>query len=109
MPINSRAKGVRGELELAAILREYGFEAKRGQQHAGGADSQDVKHNIDGFHFECKLVEGLSLYPAMEQAKRDKAPDDIPVVAHRRNKKEWLAILPLRDFLKLLKEEVFIH
>lgn len=35
--MNSRNKGKRGEREFAALLREHGFDARRGQQFAGGA------------------------------------------------------------------------
>lgn len=100
--MNSRDKGARGERELAQFLREHGFEARRGVQFAGGPDSQDVVHNIPGCHVECKRVEQLSLYKALDQARRDAAPDAIPLVAHRRNKREWVAILPLSDFLGLI-------
>ena len=31
----SRNKGKRGELELAHVLQEHGFDARRGQQFAG--------------------------------------------------------------------------
>jgi Holliday junction resolvase len=37
--MNSRAKGKRGELEIAKVLRENGYDAHRGQQYKGGADS----------------------------------------------------------------------
>lgn len=103
MSINSREKGCRGERELAAYLRDRGFEAIRGQQHAGGADSQDVKHNVPGVHIECKRVERGNLYDWLHQAQRDAGPGNTPVVMHRRNKKEWVAILPLDDYLTLIR------
>ena len=41
--MNSRAgKGKVGEREFAELLRAHGFDARRGQQFAGGADSPDV-------------------------------------------------------------------
>lgn len=102
MAINSRDKGVRGELELSAFLREHGVEAKRGQQHAGGAGSPDVVHDIPGVHLECKRTEQVKLWDWMAQAERD-AAGLTPVVAHRKNRKEWVAILPLTDLIQLLK------
>lgn len=110
MAKNSRAKGVRGELEAAKLLQEYGFTAKRGQQHAGGADSQDVKHDMEGFHIEVKRVEALGLYDAMDQASRDAASTgkgEVPLVLHRKNGKPWLVIMLAADFLKIAKEELF--
>ena len=42
--MNSRDKGKRGERELAAILKEYGYcEARRGQQYCGADGSADRK------------------------------------------------------------------
>jgi len=98
--INSRTKGAVGEREIAEFLRERGYEARRGQQFSGGSDSPDVVHNIEGVHLEVKRTEAGNLYKWLAQAKRD-AKGKVPVVVHRRNKQEWVAILPLDDFLKL--------
>ena len=103
--MNSRAMGVVGERELAALLREYGFEARRGQQYSGGGDSPDVI-GLPGFHVECKRVEAGSLYTWLAQAKRDSAGTNlVPLVCHRRNHNEWVAILRLEDFLKMIQRE----
>lgn len=104
MPKDSRAKGVRGELEVAELIREHGFEARRGQQFSGGGDSPDVVHNMPGIHAEVKRVEALQLYPALEQAIDDAAPGNDPVVFHRRNGKEWVVIMRAKDWFKLLRQ-----
>lgn len=96
--MNSRQKGKRGELELAKILRDFGFDARRGVQYKGGQDSPDVV-GIKGIHIECKRVEKGSVYDWMEQSERD-AGDEIPVVMWRRNGKRWLVIQYLDDYLK---------
>jgi Holliday junction resolvase len=101
--MNSRAKGKAGELELAKYLREAGYEARRGVQFKGGADSPDVQ-GLPGVHIECKRVEALRLYPALEQARRDAAESNVPVVVHRANRQPWVAILTLDDFLELYKQ-----
>ena len=103
--MNSRDKGKRGELEFAAYLRERGFEARRGQQFSGGGDSPDVVHSIPGVHLEVKRVEQFRLYDAVEQAVAD-AGDKMPVVVHRRNRGEWVAILHVDDLLELLGRSV---
>tara|TARA_Y100000310_G_scaffold321537_1_gene379279 strand:+ start:434 stop:664 length:231 start_codon:yes stop_codon:yes gene_type:complete len=36
--VNSRQKGKRGELEVVHLLKEYGFEARRGQQFKGTSE-----------------------------------------------------------------------
>jgi Holliday junction resolvase len=107
---HSRDKGKRGELEAAKLLQSYGFSAKRGQQHAGGADSQDVKHDMEGFHIEVKRTETLSLYEAMGQAMDDTASTgkgEIPLVLHRRNNKPWLVVMLAEDFLKIARDELY--
>lgn len=98
---NSRAKGCRGERELAANVREHGYTARRGQQYSGGGDSPDVVTDIPGLHIECKRVEVFNLYKSLAQAKRD-AAGKVPVVAHKRNRKDWVAVLNWNDFLNLL-------
>ena len=104
MPIHSKNKGARGERELASVLTAAGFPARRGQQFKGTEESPDVEcESLSDYHFECKFVEALRLYPALEQAMED-APNKIPVVAHRKKRQEWVAILPLSNFLDLLKQ-----
>lgn len=49
----SRDKGARGEREFRDLLREHGFEARRGQQFAGGNDSPDVVTDLP-CHVEVK-------------------------------------------------------
>jgi Holliday junction resolvase len=101
--INSRAKGARGERELAKFLQAHGFQARRGQQNAGGPDSPDVNHDIPGVHIECKRTETLSLYVAMAQAIRDAGAALTPTVWHKRNGKDWLVILRAEDFLSFAR------
>lgn len=103
MPINSRDKGAAGERELAAKLREHGYETRRGQQFRGGSDSPDVV-GVAGLHIECKRVERGALYDWLDQAVRDAGVSGAtPVVMHRRSRRDWVAILRLDDFLNLLK------
>lgn len=95
MTINSRTKGKRGELELAAKLREMGFtRARRGQQFKGTADSPDIAGAVSGLHIECKRVEGVRIHDWFEQALRESGAD-LPVVMHRKNKTPWLVTLQL--------------
>ena len=98
----SREKGKRGERQVAALFREYGFDAHRGQQYHGGPDSPDVV-GVPGLHIEVKRTERLNLYDALAQAKRD-AGEDLPVVIHRKNDSEWVVILSFADFMKLYRE-----
>ena len=104
MGAGSRRKGAVGERELAEFLREHGLLARRGQQHAGGPDSPDVVCDaLPLIHLECKRVERGSLYEWLAQAVRDAGDEKIPVVAHRRNRKEWVGIMRLSDLVDMLK------
>ena len=99
---NSNRKGKVGEREIAKYLREHGFtEARRGQQFKGGADSPDVVGLI-GFHVEVKRVERLDLNAAMEQSIRDSAPNETPIVVHRRNNDYWKVTMRLDDFMEVV-------
>ena len=99
---NSRRKGAVGEREIAKYLREHGFtDARRGQQFKGGADSPDVV-GLTGFHIEVKRVERLDLNAAMEQSVRDSAPDEKPIVVHRRNNDYWKVTMRLDDFMEVI-------
>lgn len=100
--MNSRAKGARGERELAKVLRDNGFpDARRGQQFKGSPDSPDVVA-LDGIHIECKRVERLNVSEAMAQAKRDSG-ELVPIVAHRKNGEQWLVTMELVNWLELYK------
>lgn len=100
----SREKGKRGEREFAEYLRERGLRARRGQQFSGGPGSPDVLSGIDHAHFEVKRVETLRLHDALAQAIADAGPEDTPVVAYRRNRGEWVAILPMDHLIALFME-----
>jgi Holliday junction resolvase len=106
MAINSKRKGKTGELELARKLRELGYEVRRSVQYNGKEEEgQADLLGLPGIHIECKRTEKLNLYEAVNQAKRDsEGKGELPVVFHRRNNCEWLAILPLEDFIKLYRE-----
>lgn len=100
--MNSRNKGAAGERELANILKEYGYETRRGQQYCGANGDADVV-GLPGIHIECKRVEKLNLYDAMEQSKSDAKDNETPVVMHRKNRKEWLVTMELSDFMDMFK------
>lgn len=103
--INSKQKGKRGELDFRNLLKEHGFDARRGQQFAGSAESPDVICDaLPSVHFEVKYTEKFNAYDAVAQAKRDAGDYKLPVVAHRRNNHDWLVIMPAQDWLNLIKE-----
>lgn len=101
--MNSREKGARGERQLAAVLQDYGYDTRRGQQYCGANGDADVV-GIPGLHIECKRVERLNIYDAIAQSERDARQDDIPVVMHRKNNCKWLVTMSLEEFMKIWKE-----
>lgn len=101
--INSRNKGANYERKIAAMLREYGYEAERGCQHSGGKDSPDVKHNMKGIHIEAKAVEKLNIWNAIAQSERDAGADEIPVVIFKRNRSGSYVTLSFENFMKLFQ------
>lgn len=100
---SQREKGAAGERELARVLRLYGYDSHRGQQHKGSPESPDVT-GLPGIHIECKRVEKLNLYDAMAQSKSDADGWLIPVVMHRKNNCKWLVTMELSDWMELYKE-----
>ena len=113
MPAKKRAnpyrKGKAGELELKNKLNELlGINAIRGRQYDGSAGNPDVilqkivgdeAVKIPGLHVECKRVENLKLYKALEQSESDAREGEIPVVCHRKNNDNWIIVFRL-DKLK---------
>lgn len=98
--MNSRSKGAKGERELVRVLRQYGYDCRRGQQYSGANGDADVV-GLPGVHIECKRVERLNIHDAMDQAKIDSRDGEIPAVFHRKNNCEWLVTLQIDEFMKL--------
>lgn len=102
MAINSRAKGAKGERELANKLKEYGYNGRRGQQFSG-LEGEDVV-GLDYIHIECKRVEKLNIDEALKQSKRDAKNNQMPVVFHRKNGEKWKVTMDLDNWIKLYNE-----
>ena len=115
--MNSRVKGAVGERELANILKEYGYQTRRGQQFSGANGDADVV-GLPGIHIEVKRVEKLNIDKALEQSVRDAYADGLrqgcevlPAVFHRSNddrKKDstkgvWKVTMRLDDWMELFK------
>lgn len=104
--VNGKKKGKNGELELARKLKEYGYDVRRSVQYNGKAEEGEADLiGLPGIHVECKRVERLQLYDAVNQAKRDSdGTQQLPVVFHRKNHSEWLAVMPLDAFIEMYRE-----
>lgn len=102
--INSRQKGAAGEREFAKWLNDtFGLNARRGQQFCGLSGNADVVDGIAGTHPEIKRVERLNIHDAVDQAVRD-CGDNIPFVAHRRNRKPWLITIRAEDLILFMEK-----
>ena len=101
--MNSKQKGKRGEIEVARILRGHGYDCRRGQQYCGANGDADVV-GLPGIHIEVKRREKLNLYDAIDQARYDAKPDELPSVFHRKNDCEWLVTMRMDDWIKIYRE-----
>lgn len=97
----SQRKGADGERELAAVLREYGYEIKRGGSMSFGEVPDLV--GLPGVHVEAKRCEQVRLSEWMKQAEKDskRFRDGMPVVFHRRSREPWRVTMNLADFMRL--------
>lgn len=97
----SQRKGTDGERELAAVLREYGYEIKRGGSMSFGEVPDLV--GLPGIHVEVKRREQVRLSEWMQQAEADskRFRDGMPVVFHRRSREGWRVTMNLEDFMRL--------
>lgn len=97
-----REKGKRGEREVANILKEHGYEARRGQQFSGKNGDADVV-GMDGYHLEVKFCETTKVWEWYEQSETDARDGEIPLVVFRRSRSPWMVALKWEDFLNIPK------
>jgi len=100
--VNSRDKGARGEREFSRVCQSEGFDVRRGQQF-NGLEGEDVV-GLPGIHVEVKRVERLNIHDAMEQSRRDARDDQLPIVAHRKDKHKWLVTMDVETFFRMYRE-----
>lgn len=101
--VNSKQKGARFERQVAAMLKEYGYEdARRTAQYCGNSgDASDVV-GLPGIHIECKFSKQFRIYNYMAQAIRDSNnTGNKPTVVFRTNNKETLVCMRFGDWMEL--------
>lgn len=101
--VNSRQKGASYERHVAGMFKDEGYEARRGQQYCGINGDADVI-GVPYLHIECKAVERLNIYEAVNQAKRDARTCELPVVIHKKNYCEDLVTMRFEDWIKIYRE-----
>lgn len=120
MSVNSRAVGIRGELDARDLLRSVGFKAHRGQQHKGTNDSPDVvcPEIAKVGHLEVKWVRGFAsskMQDAYMKAESESSFLQVPILLHRERKStgmkrhrrefsgKWLVTVDAAWFFRILK------
>jgi len=102
--MNSKQKGSRGERECRDVWKKHGYEdAHRSQQYSGkGESSADIEGIDPRLHIECKVgYTYKTIYDFMEQAVRDAKEGQIPIVNCKMDRKEWLCVMRLDDFIEM--------
>lgn len=113
MSAASRAKGVRGEREVAKRFEDAGWTVRGlegGGDHfvtsSGGMPPEGFTHASGCkpvmLHIEAKRQERLRLPEWLEQAASEAPPGLTPVVVFRQSRRGWYACLPLDDLLGML-------
>lgn len=109
MPVNSKSKGKRGELEWCEVCKAHGYDVHRSAQYCGNTGEAADCIGLPRIHQEVKRVERLDIHKAMEQAVRDSEAAgnrDKPIVAHRRNNTEWLVTMRAKDWFEIYNTAV---
>ena len=106
MSKKERKKGKRGERLWANVCKEHGYtDVRRTAQYCGKTGDASDCIGLPGIHQEVKFVERLNLRDAMTQAISDAAKSgNMPIVAHKKSRQEWLVTMLAKDWFELYKE-----
>lgn len=102
---SSQAKGRRGEIELANYLQEHGEPQARPGEALNYGKQPDIV-GVKDLHIECKRHEKLEINKWYEQAASDaeRMQDGRPVVIFRQNRRQWMIVLSLDDFMEIRRK-----
>ena len=107
---SSKAKGRRLQNLVRDLLRSvFSFlhedDIKSQTMGMGGEDvvlSPEARKYIP-YSFECKNVERLNLWDAIDQSKSN-CGERVPVVVIKKNRRNPYAVMPLEEFISLIRE-----
>ena len=103
--MNSRNKGATFEREVIKAFKDYlGVDCKRNleQWRSGGDDIELPPYSI-----ECKRRSKIAIYDWWDQAcKSADAKKMQPILIVRADREETLVVMDLREFIRLIREEV---
>ncbi len=100
----AQRKGRDVELELARLLRGYGYNVRAGNPMNFGTEPDIV--GLDGIYIECKRHEGERMTEWLTQARADaeKFGDGLlPAVFWRKNRGRWTVAMDLENWLILYR------
>ena len=112
MSARQRRKGIRFEQKLIRMLLDIFPEAKSARSESRNRDAKGIDIcDTPGYAIQCKSTSRAPQYHRLIQEMRN-GDDEIPVVVHEYTQKAnanfvvqgRYAILPLEDFLGLLKD-----
>jgi Holliday junction resolvase len=101
---SERRKGKDGELEVAAIFGDAGFDCSR-TPNSGALRLRGDLHGDVPLHVEVKRQEVARPWAWAEQAATDAGAGARWLVAMRRSRSPWLAMMPLEEVVRLLELE----
>lgn len=94
----SRQKGARGEREVRDIFRAAGFLGCERTPNSGGLFLPGDLTGLSGLHVEVKRAERIELAKWLAQVEDDCPAGAVPVLAFRRSRQPWRAVVPLTVF-----------
>jgi hypothetical protein len=100
-PVNSRAKGRRGELALCDIFRPWWPQVCTNLDQFGPLKMDLL--NMPGWHVQAKWQERLNVWACLDQTLREANPGDVPILAFKRNRSPWFAALELDELIPLMR------
>lgn len=100
----SREKGARGEREVASVFRDAGLPDVVRTPNSGGLHIPGDLVGVDGLHVEVKRAERLDIPAWLQQARADCPEGSTPVLAFRRSREEWQAVVPLGWLAELISQ-----
>jgi len=104
MGLRQRQRGAETEREVCKIVTERtGWQTNRilGQARDGGADIRLARWVL-----EVKRRKSIAVYEWVDQVSKAAAPYEVPVVVCRGDKREFLVIQRLDDWLDLVKPQL---
>lgn len=86
------------------MFREFYPNARRHlEYHEIDADGVDIV-GTDEFKIQCKRGRKYAAITALDEVTCDRALGDVPVLVTRADERDAVAVLPLSDFLDLLRQ-----